>query len=88
MNRRDWLKRTALLAAGTIAADQLELLDRLGWTRTVFPSISLGADRFHYDLGFLITEEMLEDIAYVHYMPAPHLITPCNKEAPCTKTTR
>lgn len=29
MNRRDWLKNAALLVAAGVAADQLELLDRL-----------------------------------------------------------
>jgi len=38
MQRREWLRRAALLAMGTVAADQLEILDRLGWSRTMFPS--------------------------------------------------
>lgn len=37
MNRRDFLRRAALVAAGTVAADQVELLDRLGWKRKLFP---------------------------------------------------
>lgn len=36
MNRRDFLRRAALVAAGAVAADQLELLDRLGWVRRLF----------------------------------------------------
>jgi hypothetical protein len=36
MNRRDFLQRAALVAAGTVAVDQLGLLDRLGWKRRFF----------------------------------------------------
>jgi len=32
MNRRDFLRRVALVTAGVVAADQLELLERLVWT--------------------------------------------------------
>lgn len=42
MNRRDFLRRAALLAAGTVAADQLELVERLGWTRRLFPGWTRG----------------------------------------------
>lgn len=37
MNRRDFLRRSALIAAGVVAADQIDLLDRLGWRRKFFP---------------------------------------------------
>lgn len=37
MKRRDFLARAAVLAAAGVAADQLELLERLTHTRTVFP---------------------------------------------------
>lgn len=40
MNRRDLLRRASLLAAGAVAADQLELIERLGWTRRLFPGWS------------------------------------------------
>ena len=40
MNRRDWLRGAALLTAGVVAADQLELVERLGWKRRFFA----GAD--------------------------------------------
>ena len=40
ISRRDFLRRSALLAAGVVAADQMELLDRLGWTRTLFPGFT------------------------------------------------
>jgi hypothetical protein len=36
MNRRDFLRRSALIAAGAVAADQLELIERLGWRRKFF----------------------------------------------------
>lgn len=39
MNRREFLRRSAIIAAGVIAADQLELLERLS-PRRLFP----GAD--------------------------------------------
>lgn len=42
MNRREFLRRAALIAAGAVAADQLELLDRLGWTRSLFPGVGNG----------------------------------------------
>jgi len=38
MNRRDFLRRASLIAAGIVAADQLELLEKLSWKRTMFPS--------------------------------------------------
>lgn len=36
MDRRRFLRSAALVAAGVIAADQLEVADRLGWTRKLF----------------------------------------------------
>ena len=36
MQRREFFRRSALVAAGVVAADQLDLLDRLGWTRKMF----------------------------------------------------
>ena len=40
MNRRDFLRRSALVAAGAVAADQVELLERLTHRR-VFSSIDV-----------------------------------------------
>lgn len=40
MNRRAFLFRASAIAAGAVAADQIELLDRLGWTRRLFPGFS------------------------------------------------
>lgn len=40
MNRRDFLRRASLVAAGAVAADQLDLIERLGWRRKFFPGWS------------------------------------------------
>lgn len=40
MNRRDFLRRSSLIAAGVVAADQLEILERVG--RRVFPGFGAG----------------------------------------------
>jgi hypothetical protein len=40
MNRRDFLRRASLVAAGAVAADQLDLIERLGWRRKLFPGWS------------------------------------------------
>jgi hypothetical protein len=37
MDRRAFLRRASLVAAGTVAADQLDILDRLGCVRSLFP---------------------------------------------------
>lgn len=42
MNRRLFLRNAAILAAGAVAADQLDLLDRIGWQRTLFPGADFG----------------------------------------------
>lgn len=36
MDRRSFLRRAAIVASGAIAADQLDLIDRLGWVRRLF----------------------------------------------------
>lgn len=38
INRRDFLRRSAILTSGIIAADQIELLERLTHQRRFFPS--------------------------------------------------
>ena len=40
MDRRRFLRRAALIAAGAVAADQIELLERLTWRRRFFPGWS------------------------------------------------
>lgn len=42
MDRRAFLRNSALITSGVVAADQLELLDRLGWVRRFFPSAAIG----------------------------------------------
>jgi hypothetical protein len=41
MDRRTFLRRSALVASGLVAADQLDLLARLGWVRRFFPSVAV-----------------------------------------------
>lgn len=64
MNRRDFLARASLIAAGAVAADQMELIDRLGWKRSLF---ALGAPDFTpfpaNQLGALVTKR--GDVTFV-----------------------
>jgi hypothetical protein len=66
MNRRDWLKKLTALAAIGIAGDQLEIMEKLNWKRTLFPSAAVDPIFKHnvYVLGFQVTAEMLEDDIY------------------------
>lgn len=41
MNRRDFLRRASFAASGIVAADQFELLDRMGWVRRFFASFCM-----------------------------------------------
>jgi hypothetical protein len=50
VNRREWMRNAALLAAGVVAADQLEIVERLGWKRRLFPGWSPPARRGTYRL--------------------------------------
>lgn len=43
MDRRQFFRNATLIAAGTVAADQLELLERLTWKRRCFPSAALSS---------------------------------------------
>jgi hypothetical protein len=72
MDRRQFLKRAALIAAGAVAADQLELFDRLGWKRKFFPGFSSSYPLIlpsneawyvtkEYALSMMVTEEMAKD---------------------------
>ena len=45
MDRRLFLRNTSLLAAGVVAADQLELLERLTWKRRFWSGWSPGGPR-------------------------------------------
>lgn len=52
MERRTWLRRAAIIAAGAVAADQLELLDRLAPRRlfAAWPALpTLWGDGVHDD---------------------------------------
>lgn len=62
MQRREFLRRVGLIAAGAVAADQLDVLDRLGWKRRFFPSASLNVE--HYAVGFRISATMQQDGVY------------------------
>jgi len=50
-----------LVAAGVVAADQLDLLDRLGWTRKFFPSAEVRPRFVKYALGFRVSSETVQD---------------------------
>jgi hypothetical protein len=41
VNRRDFFRRSAVVAAGVVAADQIELLERLFHRRRFFPSADM-----------------------------------------------
>ena len=64
MDRREFLKRAALIATGAIAADQLELLERLGHVRKFFPSAAIPYTHHTYSLGYLISQEIIDDDLY------------------------
>jgi hypothetical protein len=64
MDRRQFLKNAALIAAGAIAGDQLSLLERLGWKRRFFPSAQLYRVTKYYETGFVISSEIVEDDLY------------------------
>lgn len=58
MNRREWLRRAAIIAGGVIAADQIELIERLTPRRYVNGArltLRSIAD------SIPVTDEMLED---------------------------
>src|SRR6185503_5767847 len=61
LQRREFLRRMGLVAAGVVAADQLDLLDRLGWTRKFFPSAEVRPRFVKYALGFRVSSETVQD---------------------------
>jgi hypothetical protein len=68
MNRRDFFKKAAILAAGVVAADQLELLEKLGhskiWTGTDF------TDPYKTDrLAFTLLTEVQGPDGLYYWMP-------------------
>lgn len=58
MNRRTFLRRASLVAAGAIAVDQLDLVERIGWVRKTFPAWgrvpTLWGDGVHDDADTLL----------------------------------
>lgn len=69
MNRRLFLRNAGLLAAGVVAADQLELVERLGRTRRLFAGWrgipTLYGDGWHDDtegVRALVSGEELWDV--------------------------
>lgn len=61
MNRRDFLRRSALVAAGVVAADQLDVLDRLGWKRRFFPGWSRAAFAGTEDTTWLASHPLQQE---------------------------
>lgn len=56
MDRRQFFRRSALIAAGVVAADQLELLEKLTWKRTLFPGWSpKSPDVWGHQMRMVIT---------------------------------
>lgn len=67
MNRRDFLKRLGLATAGIVTADQLEIIERLGWKRRFFQGFTPQYEFKTFALGFMVTQEMIEDDIYGVY---------------------
>ena len=68
MDRREWLRNAALIASGIVAADQLEILEKLNWKRKFFNSINLNKGGFivQGDFARLFTPGLRKDfiVAY------------------------
>lgn len=61
MDRREFFRRSALVAAGVVATDQLDILERLFHKRRFFPGWKPVWQPNH---GYLITQEMIDDDVY------------------------
>jgi hypothetical protein len=81
MDRRRFFRNSAILAAGLVAADQLELLDRLGWERKLFSGwrpdprylrarVVSWKKEFHTGAVDVILEGALEPNGPYHKVPA------------------
>lgn len=86
MNRRDFLRRSALIAAGAVAADQLELLDRLGWVRRFFPGFGSEGNAWQRltdgaGNGITCTSEQWDALLTDEYVTAG-LMSAINKTTP------
>src|SRR5674476_854346 len=66
MDRRNFLKNLGIVTAGIVAADQLVIIDKLGWKRRFFPGFTPKPRFLHasYGLGFSVSREMIEDDWY------------------------
>lgn len=75
MNRREWLQKAAVVAAGVVAADQLDLLERLAPRRLYFRGADFGKpyttatelllrEEIQKRKGIWITRTMVEDDIY------------------------
>lgn len=62
MNRREFLRNAAIIAAGAIAVDQIELLERLAPRRLLFPGADFGP-RTHF-----VTVEQWDRLLREHYI--------------------
>jgi hypothetical protein len=62
MDRRAFLRRSAVVAGGVVAADQVELLEKLGgWVRRFFPSAAVAPSPFGQStLEYVRVEELRE----------------------------
>ena len=61
MDRRKFLRNASLIAAGVVAADQLEILERLTWKRRLFVNPGFSKE---YAMGFQVTQTMIDDDLY------------------------
>jgi hypothetical protein len=71
INRREFLRRMSLISTGLIAADQLEILEKLTHVRRFFPSTDL---RPRFPLGCLVTLDKNGRIRPIEPSDPVHLI--------------
>lgn len=63
IDRRTFLRRAAVLTTGVVAADQLDLIERLGWRRRFFAGTSFQLRDQHGRLFTLDKEQGKSQIA-------------------------
>src|SRR4051812_47025301 len=74
MNRREFLRNAAIIAGGIVAADQMELLERLAPRRLLFPGADFGTWTTNtYASSRVFTTKMLDDMIKEIYC-APTLL--------------
>lgn len=64
MNRRDWIAQVAAALAVGFFGTELELVKKLGWKRTLIAIEPTKYTFYKHQLGYHITEELLEDDQY------------------------